>query len=80
MLSFIIIIWLLSRLLRPSYGYYRRPFLGGLGWLPIIGLFMGGMSHRPPMGPGARGMGHGPEGFGGPRGGHNGFGGPGGWR
>ena len=52
MLEFIFIVWLLSRLLRPRWGYrhYYRPFFG-FGWgLPLLGLFMADRWHRRPMG------------------------------
>ena len=46
MLELIFIIWLISRIFRPRWGYrpfyrpYYRPFFG-LGWgLPLFGLFM----------------------------------------
>ena len=49
MLSFIFGIWLISRLLRPRWGwrrYYCRPF-GGWLWLPVLALLFGGGERRP---------------------------------
>ena len=82
MLEFIFIVWLLSRLLRPRWGYrrYYRPFFG-FGWgLPLLGLFMADRWHRRPMDHAPHGSnGCGPEGFGQPHDGGHGFGGQGGW-
>ena len=79
MLSLIIGIWILSRVLRPRWGwrYYYRPFLGW-GWL-LLALLFGSGAHRRHYGPHGS---HGSRGFGEPRGpeGPYGFGGPGGWR
>ena len=77
MLEFIFIIWLVSRLLLPRWGYlrYYRPFFGQ-GWLPLIGLFQGSrMMRRPPYGEDPRDgrnsfNGRGPDGFGEPHGGN----------
>ena len=86
MLELIIIVWLISRLLRPRWGYrryYHRPFFG-FGWgLPLFGLFMADRWSRLPMdhcGHHGPHYGPGPEGFGRPHGGEHGFGGPDGWR
>ena len=75
MLEFIFIIWLVSRLLRPHWGYrrYYRPFFG-LGWLPL-GMFIGSRMRRPHYGEGPRNShdsfcGRGPEGFGEPHSGN----------
>ncbi len=84
MLELIFIIWLISRIFRPRWGWrhYYRPFFG-LGWgLPLFGLFMADRWSRrntdhahygPHYGPG-------PEGFGQPHDGEHGFGGSEGWR
>ena len=82
MLSFIIMLWIFFRLLRPRFGwrhwyhhYCYRPFFG-LGWLPLIGLFLGSrMMRRPPYGEDPRDVrnsfnGRGPDGFGEPHGGN----------
>ena len=91
MLELIFIIWLISRIFRPRWGYrpfyrpYYRPFFG-LGWgLPLFGLFMADRWSRRPMDHGPQGhhgphYGPGPEGFGQPHGGEHGFGGNEGWR
>ena len=70
MLSFIFVIWILSRLLRPRLGwrYYFRLFLGLL-WLPVLALLFGRGERRP------RHDHHEPRGYEGPFG----FGGRGGW-
>ena len=47
MLSFIILIWIISRLLRPRWGWrhYYRPFPGWL-WLPVAALLFGNGGRR----------------------------------
>ena len=71
MLELIFIIWLISRIFRPRWGYrpfyrpYYRPFFG-LGWgLPLFGLFMADRWSRRPMDHGPYGH-HGPQGHYGP--------------
>ena len=83
MLTFILVIWIISRILRPRYicrHYCYRPFFG-LGWgLPLLGMYLLGRHHRPHADhcpDGWHGCGY--EGFGQPHGGDHGFGGQGGW-
>ena len=82
MLTFILVIWILSRVFssRRYWRHYFRPFFG-LGWgLPLLGLFLLGRRDHPYAGTRHYDShGFGPEGFGEYHNGSHGFGGRNGW-
>ena len=79
MLTLILVIWIISRILRPRRyccRHHCRPFFGLGGGLPLLFLYLA-RRRDPAADHGCRGFG--PDGFGQPHGGSHGFGGPGGW-